>query len=476
MTVRQHAHLLTGRQQKPYHVRKRRRRAAAIVSAATLGVTAVSADAAPQAVTDATFTWGLNVLTNDGVYHGGSCFPLAAGEYSKPPVAWAPTAGNVTILKGASTAPATLGEHCTVGSPFAGPHGNPAGSINQKVQWTGGSGTVDPSTGEVDLSFAGAFSGYYYTAPAGTASGGGYTVQDLRVTVDAAGDGRIVADLSGFATDDSTPPVSTDVTQVDDVVIATFDAAGGDISSGFSATPHYGGVPYMPDAAEPAQTAGGGSWPAGFNDFQQTVGFAGWWYAWDGAADNSAKPATAFTLAFEVEGEDPPPPPPGGNTAEANGNPDQDIAVTIAEQPGIFSWEILDNNLVNLTGGTGIGDDLFAYTGALNQVEVTATRLPGTWTLSGQVGDFSDGTNTVGAQHLGWTPSADGGANSVAGSPVAPSPAEGEGLDASRVLATGDFLDTDVTGLLDAGLSLHVPGAVAAGDYTATLTLTALAT
>lgn len=126
--------------------------------------------------------------------------------------------------------------------------------------------------------------------------------------------------------------------------------------------------------------------------------------------------------------------------------------------------------------------DLFTTTGTLKPVTVTDTRAgnPG-WTVSGQVGDFSDGQNhAISGENLGWAPNVVDNSTAqtvTVGAPVqaANGVSAGDngtaGLKQSRTLATGTGLGTTH---LSAGLTLNVPTSTVAGTYTATLTLTAI--
>jgi hypothetical protein len=126
--------------------------------------------------------------------------------------------------------------------------------------------------------------------------------------------------------------------------------------------------------------------------------------------------------------------------------------------------------------------DLFTTTGSLKPVTVTDSRAgnPG-WTVSGQVGDFSDGqSHAINGENLGWTPNVVDNSTAqtvTVGAPVAAANgvASGDngtaGLKQSRTLATGTGLGTTH---LSASLALNVPTSTVAGTYTATLTLTAI--
>lgn len=117
---------------------------------------------------------------------------------------------------------------------------------------------------------------------------------------------------------------------------------------------------------------------------------------------------------------------------------------------------------------------LLRSSGSLSPLTVTDDRAgnPG-WSVSAQVGDFSDGMgNVIAGLNLGWTPSVinTSAAQTIAlGAPVAPGDAGG--LSAARTWATGTGLGTAHLG---ADVQLDVPTSTLAGTYTATLTITAI--
>ncbi|HWL43749.1 MAG TPA: choice-of-anchor M domain-containing protein [Ilumatobacter sp.] len=169
-------------------------------------------------------------------------------------------------------------------------------------------------------------------------------------------------------------------------------------------------------------------------------------------------------------GTTPPPPPELSQT----------ITATLSEDEGalVVSVDPNDRDVVMGPFSLATSGDYWESTGELRPVQVTDTRsgLPG-WSVAGQVSDFTSGANTVGAQHLGWTPqvsSQSDGQGAVAGAPVAPGIAAGEGLSTSRGLASapaGAGLGTATAG---GELDLHLPTSAEAGTYTALLTLTAI--
>ena len=140
-----------------------------------------------------------------------------------------------------------------------------------------------------------------------------------------------------------------------------------------------------------------------------------------------------------------------------------------------------------VTSGPGAGQ-FFAANGVLNQVTVVDTRDtdPG-WTVNGTMGTFSAGPGlTFSGSQLGWEPAAQDTAaftdsNGVgydqvaAGGPiVAPNSANASGLSTGRVL--GSAAATDGLGIakLDARIKLLIPVFAFSGNYTGTLTLSAI--
>lgn len=120
--------------------------------------------------------------------------------------------------------------------------------------------------------------------------------------------------------------------------------------------------------------------------------------------------------------------------------------------------------------------DHLASSGALTPVTVTDTRASAaSWSLSGQVSDFTSGANSFGGRHLGWRPSVvTQGAGAVAAPTVAPGLSSGNGLSRASVLASAPTGHPLGSASLSAGLDLTVPLATAPGNYTAVLTLTLL--
>lgn len=269
------------------------------------------------------------------------------------------------------------------------------------------------------------------------------------------------------------PTVKVPVAPVDGVVVADLsgvNAAG----TGFTATPAYANVEYTPPAGsggtpQNRTTAGWGSWPASFVDFHYLTGLTSYWYSSGGAADPYKAP-TAITFAYsDVSGggSDPDPDPQPGDDQQV-------ISVEVPEAPptGEFTWSITGDGVVDLGETANAGTHLSA-TGELDPISVTDTRSTGgSWSISGQVSDFSNGLD---GKYLGWSPkvvTAGGGA--LAGSIVAPGLTTGDGLTASSLLASAPSGHATGTASVGADLNLQLPVETPAGSYSATLTITAL--
>lgn len=92
------------------------------------------------------------------------------------------------------------------------------------------------------------------------------------------------------------------------------------------------------------------------------------------------------------------------------------------------------------------------------------------WSLTGQVGNFNNGTYTIQGKYLGWTPSVTG--VGTAGAAVAPAPTTADGIAVVSTLATGAPTTAGTVTDASAVLLLKAPANTPQGAYAATLTLT----
>jgi len=150
-----------------------------------------------------------------------------------------------------------------------------------------------------------------------------------------------------------------------------------------------------------------------------------------------------------------------------------DVEVPDPDDPGTgqFSWTITSTPAVSL-GTASQSGAFFTAAGPLPSITVTDTRSSAAaWTLNGQVTDFVKGTDSFGAQYLGWVPAI--GTNTVgavAGDTVQP----GVGLKDPRTLAYSSAGHPLGSAELSALLNLSIPTTTPAGQYTGMLTITAV--
>ncbi|UNK70328.1 hypothetical protein [Microbacterium sp. H1-D42] len=177
---------------------------------------------------------------------------------------------------------------------------------------------------------------------------------------------------------------------------------------------------------------------------------------------------------------------------EGHGNDDVSVNVEIADngEPGVLAMTVAADSMTLTENGSTATERQF--TGTLPTVTVTDTRSPGEiadgayWYVLGTSSDFAGdaGQPVIDAGHLGWAPNLiDGGASGLVseGDVVDtvmdsddPESALPFGLVDQELLAmafdSGEVL-TEGQWTADAELFLRTPADVAAGAYSATLTL-----
>ncbi len=437
------------------HRRTRLLAAAGAVAALALSglAFAAPAQAAPSDVDDATLTWGLNGYAQQGIFG---------------PWTFKDLTGDVTYLAGA-----TQTEYVTPVFPATSfPANARSGPNPNAVKFSSGTGTVDPETGAAELSWDGSYTVNAYPAIYNAPN---EIYSDPQLTVAADGSGELTFDFTiGAGTDMSGNPFEE--AAFGRVTLATFSA--GSISGldedGFRLRPDFEGV-VLDSAVVQNQTLTctapslAGAWPA---EFVETLAgnsagasVASHFYSTGCGGNQDLKPALPMDIAFTLaESEEP--------TSGAG-----DITVEVPEAPeepsGSFGWAWATESAVDL--GTAAADGAnFVATGALNDVVVTDTRAGGTspygWSISGQVGEFTSASGSFSAGFLGWTPAVVSGI-ATAGAAVTSTQLGGTGLGSASVLASSTAATSATVG---AALSLVIPATTAAGDYTTTLTLTAV--
>jgi len=143
--------------------------------------------------------------------------------------------------------------------------------------------------------------------------------------------------------------------------------------------------------------------------------------------------------------------------------PTADVEIIAPIDPGAFSLAVAAPT-TTLAGGTVGG----TATGTLPTA--TVTDLRGTnvgWTLTGQLEDFAQGSDTIANSNLAWTPAA----AKVSGSGAVTAGAAAD-LGDTRTLCSAASGASAGTFTCDAGLTLTIPDNIPPGEYAATLTLT----
>lgn len=414
------------------------------------------AQAAPSDVDDATLTWGLNGYAQRGIFG---------------PWIFSGLSENVEYLSGA-----TQTEYVTAPFPATSfPTNATSGPNPNAVKFTQGAGTVDPATGAAVLSWEGSYTVNAYPAQF-NAPDEVYSDPQLTVAADGSGELSFEFTLGGGVDMEGNPIVPTDYGRM---TLATFSA--GSISGldddSFRLSPDFAGVTLDPAVVSGQVTtctapSQAGSWPVEF--VETLVGdpagssIAPHFYSTGCGGLNDAKPALPLDIGFALS-ETPVEPEPEYGAG--------DIIVEVPEEEtvpepetGAFEWAWSSNSAVDL-GTAAVDGNNFRATGALTPVIVTDTRAGGagsfSWSLSGQVGDFAAGSNSFGGSALGWTPQVISG-SATAGAATQSSTLGGAGLGAPAQLANGSGNAT-----AGADLTLVIPGTTPAGDYQATLTITA---
>jgi hypothetical protein len=151
------------------------------------------------------------------------------------------------------------------------------------------------------------------------------------------------------------------------------------------------------------------------------------------------------------------------------------INVNVPLQEGVFTMTV-SPDAVNLTQAQNDGTK-FESTGDLSPVTVSDGRqqsIPG-WSVSGQVSDFTAGALSFNGDDLGWKPAVttqDPAGDVVAGDQIAAG--ANPGLKEGGKLASAPAGAGIGSSTLGAALDLQVPVTTKPGDYTATLTVTAV--
>jgi len=263
-------------------------------------IVTVPESSAGTELTDAQLRWGINTESGAGAFAGGCNF-LSAGragdsggarEWTAADPFYRATAGAVRIEK-----PDVDGAYdtATFATRCLDPSGRPV-SVSSLTSATGNQVVIDGGTGRrvdgagLEIRWTGSFTVAYY---------GGMTywsVTDPVLTLDERGDGRLVAQASGYAASMTDlgawypiPPRSVVLAELRGVDIAA--------AAGFTADPRYLGVT-AEDAGQVARTslnaAYWGAFPASFIEFQKLTGQVGYWLTTGGQRDVAKVPTPVY--------------------------------------------------------------------------------------------------------------------------------------------------------------------------------------
>ncbi|MFZ4895597.1 hypothetical protein ACL9RL_14205 [Plantibacter sp. Mn2098] len=273
---------------------------AGTVTSDVVTLTVVPKPVVLKPVEHATFEWGINAVSQ-GASANGACSFFVAGIADGTDATYKTMDGDVVLIKRASNGAAievTKENRCT-------PIEN--GDARQRVLFTNGTGTTNPDTGETVIQWKGSFTinSYGGLVP--------WSVTDPKLTIDAAGNGVMKAQLSGFAASMEDPNVKVPLPPEPDMTILNLknvSISGDTITS----TPVYAGVDYhrlvhandpnsgreaasaIPDAAK-AANPNWGSWPTDMVDFQYRSGLSSYWHT-SGLSADPLKPPTGVGLSL----------------------------------------------------------------------------------------------------------------------------------------------------------------------------------
>ncbi|PJJ65490.1 LPXTG cell wall anchor domain-containing protein [Compostimonas suwonensis] len=265
----------------------------------------IDGQSVPTPITEASFEWAINNQHQGGAQFGG-CDYFVAGKSDGTASSYLTRSGDVSILKRTAD-----GSFVAVGEGNRCLPLGEGGSNGQRILFTSGDGERDPQTGAVEIQWHGAatVNAYGGLVP--------WYVEDPKLTLDAQGDGTVVARVGGFRSSMADPNVKEPLPPTEGVVIATVSGADVSDDGGFTVTPVFRGVDYFPlnnplDPSSGRQTTSAitadvkagnpdwGSWPEPFVDFQYATGLSSYWHTSGGVADPK-KPPLPFTVDYDFE-------------------------------------------------------------------------------------------------------------------------------------------------------------------------------
>jgi len=368
-------------------------------------------DGGDTGIDNAQLRWGLNRESGGGAFAGGCNF-LSAGTAGNAGSArvWTEGDGFFSGRSGAVSVqkPDSAGQW--VQSDWAGrcldATGTPvtATSVNSstgnQVVIEGGTGGRT-ATGGLRLGWTGSFTVAYY---------GGMTywsAADPVLELDARGNGRLTATLSGYGT---SMDALTEWRPIPGRTVVLAELHGADLGDpaasgqgGFSVLPDYLGVQNgsgLQSSRTGENEAYWGSFPAGFVSFQQLTGQAGYWLTTDGQRD-AAKPASALVVNYDAAAPAIVPTPEQGAGGAVPSNP-----LTQAVAPGAAAAAPAAPAAANLPAGTtltaarddGLGLVPDALRGGLG-----AVALPVAGTVLAVLVSILSGLHLAGRLRMPWS-------------------------------------------------------------------------
>ncbi len=276
-------------------------------------------------IEDAEFRWGINIEAGSGAFAGGCNF-LSAGKagnaggakvWTEADGLYSAASGDVEIVKATAAGSWTRASFAT---KCLDRNGN-AVSVSSLTNHTESQVVISGGVGEVtdegvDIQWTGSFTAVMY---------GGMTywsATDPHLVMDADGDGRITAMLSGYGTSREDMGQWSPISPREVVIAEIRDATL--TEKGFAQAPEYLDV-VSAVSGQTAKTLENvdhwGAFPASFMQFQELVGQAGYWMTSGGQRDR-AKVATTVYVSYDasvpVVVEPETPPSAGGGSVISN--------------------------------------------------------------------------------------------------------------------------------------------------------------
>jgi len=265
-----------------------------------------------KSVTAARLEWTISAEANNAAFAPGQYNYWNAGTTpATTEGAYVATNGDVTIQKkNASGTYVNIGSEPAVSYANRGKNGNgttvtATGStkLDQRLVLSGGSGTVNTTTGVASIAWDGAFTINFY----GTFVP--FQIIDPVLTVDAAGNGKLTASATGIAKDAENPDAPGTPIPATAVTLADIPNVygSGTRTTGFTnaATSYLNTAVTVAGGATPqaakttANQAFWGSWPQSFVNFQLLTGSSSYWYTSAGSVDHF-KPQAPVSVAFNL--------------------------------------------------------------------------------------------------------------------------------------------------------------------------------